>query len=359
VLTLRASLYFVQKSLPLPSADRDGDMQRHPMRRPEKRCPVDLELWCCPRCGGPIDDDYACGPCGVRPLQRGGVIDFLSDVPSAIPEPEVNAFYEARPFPGYAEQDDAASSLQRSRNSPSLMGLDAAIPTDATVLDVGCGTAQVAALLALKGRRRRVVGADACLASLQEAATFRERTSLESLSLVRGDLFSLPLERDAFDVVHCRGVVHHNSDPSAATLRVAAHVKPGGILVLGFYERIARLPHHARRQLAKLVRSPVTWLDPVLRRPDLDAEKRRTWIEDQYRHPLEWSLSFPRVVSELREAGFSWLRSIPPAEDQGDFFASSPEPGRLPMFMRRVGWALSPESEDAGLVCYIAQRGER
>ena len=37
-------------------------------------------------------------------------------------------------------------------------------------------------------------------------------------------------------------------------------------------------------------------LDPVLRRRDLDEEKKRTWIEDQYRHPLEHILAFPSVL---------------------------------------------------------------
>src|SRR6185295_4758895 len=74
--------------------------------------------------------------------------------------PHVQAFYEARPFPGYAPADDAASILDRCRRSPFLVALDRAVPPDARVLDAGCGTAQLANFLALAGPRRRIVGAD-------------------------------------------------------------------------------------------------------------------------------------------------------------------------------------------------------
>lgn len=270
--------------------------------------------------------------------------------------PHVAAFYEARPFPGYAPADDAASVLDRCRRSPFLRSLDDAVPPDALVLDAGCGTAQLANFLALAGPRRRVVGADRCAASLAAGEAFRRRAGAANLRLLRADLFALPLPEGAFDVVISRGVVHHTPDPDRAVRSICRHVRPGGYLVLGFYESVARLPHHLRRVLSGGGRRPWTLLDPVLRRRDLDDEKKRTWIEDQYRHPLERSLSFPAIADTVREAGFSWLGSVPPAPGSG-LFTPSAEPGRAGLAWRRLGWAWRCLwDEDAGLVCLLARR---
>src|SRR6185295_5125729 len=184
-----------------------------------------------------------------------------------------------------------------------LVELDRAIPPNAVVVDCGCGTGQVAAFLALAAPRRTVIGADACRASLALASGFRQRARIENLHHIRTDLFALPLLEGAFDVVICRGVVHHTPDPDRATAEVARRVAPGGHLVLGFYENIARGFHRARRVLARARGRPIAWLDPVLRRADLDPEKKEVWIADQYHHPLEHSLAFPAVLAALERQG--------------------------------------------------------
>lgn len=281
----------------------------------------------------------------------------MSSAPHTLPAaPEVNAFYEARPFPGYMPNDDAASLLDRCRRSPFLVGLDRSIPLDARVLDAGCGTAQIANFLALAGPRRRVVGVDLCAASLAAGEAFRARAGSQNLSLVRGDLFALPVAPATFDVVISRGVVHHTPDPDRATASIASRVRPGGFLVLGFYESVARLPHRLRRGLSFGGRRPWALLDPVLRRRDLDAEKKLTWIEDQYRHPLEVCLSFPHMRDVLEQLGFSWCGSVPPMPRPEAFFAKTPRPGALALMARRCEWAWRCLwDEDAGLVCLVAQ----
>ncbi|GJM23531.1 MAG: hypothetical protein DHS20C15_34460 [Planctomycetota bacterium] len=318
-----------------------------------------IDLLACPECRSAAANAEGCPDCELRPSQAGGVIDWLANERLDVPEPDVNRFYEARPFPGYAEGDDASSLLDRCRRSGFLTALDRSIPPDAKVLDAGCGTGQISAFLALSSLSREVVGVDACSASLAAAANFRDRTRAENLTLCRGDLFSLPVAEQGFDVVNCRGVVHHNADWQAATRSVARHVKPGGVLVLGFYENIARLPHRIRRRLAAKRRRPFTILDPVLRRSDLDEEKKLTWIEDQYRHPLEWCLPFPQVVKLLDDCGFDWVRSVPPTPAQGGLFDPTPRPSAFGLALRRWGWALTPGDQDAGLVGYVAKRRAR
>jgi SAM-dependent methyltransferase len=314
----------------------------------------------CPRCflSVPIGSE-ACGSCGLPFLRTGGVLDVIGHRQRESRAAEVEDFYTDAPFPGYAPGDTAATLLDRSRRSSFLCALDAAVPADGRFLSVGCGTAQVPAFLALAGPRRKVVGVDGCEASLGVADAFAGRVGIENLQLVRGDLFDLPIEPASYDVVSCRGVVHHTPDPWRAVECVARCVAPGGVLLLGYYETMGRAWHGVRQLIARLRGKPARpiWaLDPVLRRRDLDTEKKRIWIEDQYRHPLERWMATPKVFGYLDRLGFEWVRTVPPSPG-GDLFEGSRDPGPFGLWRRRMGWMLAGiHDPDAGLVFVVVRR---
>ncbi len=312
----------------------------------------------CPRCRRALASDCTrCPDChlGFSPL--GGVLDVIGELPRETRAQNVEEFYTRSPFPGYAPGDDGATLLDRGRRTPFLDQLDASIAPDAWVLDCGCGTAQLASFLALAGPHRRIIGIDGCRESLTHADEFRQRAEISNLQLVRADLFELPAEAQGFPVVISRGVVHHTPDPDLAIRQVAERVAPGGILVLGFYETMGRAFHCVRRRLGKLVGREISFLDPVLRRRDLDAEKKRIWIDDQYRHPLEHILPLPHVLSVLNSLGFQWVRTVPPLALGTDLFEATPPLGTSALCARRWGWAWQGINDpDAGLVIVIARK---
>jgi len=316
------------------------------------------DLLRCPRCRGRMALEnfttVSCPGCGLRPAVHGSILDFLTDGGSVGVSPEVNTFYEKRPFPGYMPSDDASSLIDRARRSAFLRALDAGIPPAAAVLDCGAGTGQVSAFLALAAPGRTVIAADMCRASLAEADKFRGRASVGNLHLVRADLFALPVPEKGFEVVVSRGVVHHTPDVERAIRSVARHVAPGGVLVLGFYETAARGLHVARRAIGRAAGQPIRALDPILRRADLDVEKKNTWIEDQYHHPLERILALPWVLRLLSSLGFTWIRTVPPAPLAASLFDATDELSPMGLFARRAGWfARGLGDEDAGLVCVV------
>ena len=322
---------------------------------------VALDAGFCPRCFDALDPiqeaSGACGGCGLAYELRGGVVDTIGPSERERRAADVEEFYTANPFPGYAPDDDGPRLIDRSRRAPFLVALDRAIAPDATFVDIGCGTGQLAAFLALSGPHRRVVAVDGCSESLACADGFRSKARIANLQLVRGDLFDLPLEEDRFDVVISRGVVHHTPDPDRAIDCVARRVAPGGILVLGFYETWGRFLHVSRRVLGRATGRWFRVLDPVLRRRDLSEEKKRIWIADQYEHPLEHILPLPRVVARLESQGFRWVRSIPPATSGANLFESSPKPSALGMTTMRAGWlARGLNDADAGLVVVVLRR---
>lgn len=311
----------------------------------------------CPRCLISVADLQRCSRCDLRFELHGAVVDTIGSGDRGQSAGEVEDFYSVNPFPGYAPGDNRGTLLDRSRRAHFLTSLDAAIPADARVLECGCGTAQLSAFLALSAPGRTVIGIDGCRVSLQCGEAFRQKVELNNLQLVRGDLFDLPVEEGTHGVVISRGVVHHTPDPDEATRQVARRVAPGGVLVLGFYETWGRAVHCLRRGLTRFRSEPVRALDPILRRRDLDEEKKRIWIEDQYRHPLEHILPMPHVLRVLESEGFGWIRSVPPAALDGGLFDRTPKPGALGRTLLRAGWmARGFTDPDAGLVSLVARR---
>ena len=58
-----------------------------------------------------------------------------------------------------------------------------------------------------------------------------------NLHLFQGDIFRIPLRKDAFDRVICLGVLQHTPDPRKAFESLTGHVRPGGVLVVDVYAK--------------------------------------------------------------------------------------------------------------------------
>jgi SAM-dependent methyltransferase len=317
----------------------------------------------CPRCGQPWPSStiagavVRCARCGLAGRLRGRWLDTLADHGRETRAATVEEFYARSPFPGYPPGLRGADLVDRARRSPFLAALERLAPARGPLLELGCGTGQAAAFLALSSAARSVTAVDGCAASLALAEEFRSGVGLANLALVRADLFDLPLPERAWPLVLCRGVVHHTPDPRRATQCVAERVAPGGLLVLGIYESLARAPHDLRRRLSR-------WLgpgfarrtDPLLRSGELDAEKARIWFEDQYRHPLERLLPLPQVARWLEAAGFDCLSTAPPLVD-GQLAMADAWPSGPGLAARRWGWLWRGwRDRDNGLVCLLARR---
>ena len=99
-----------------------------------------------------------------------------------------------------------------------------------SVLDLGTGTGRMLQLLSPYADR--VVGVDLSPAMLSVARSEVERSCLRNVHLRQGDIYALPVERDAYDLVLVHQVLHYLDDPQRA-LREAAHaLRPGGRLVV-------------------------------------------------------------------------------------------------------------------------------
>jgi len=99
-------------------------------------------------------------------------------------------------------------------------------------LDIGCGGGDVSVELARRvGLQGSVTGIDFDSEKLQIADNEAIEAGLENLTYLQADLFEVDLDV-AFDVVYARFVLTHLKDPLAALSRMAALLRPGGMVIV-------------------------------------------------------------------------------------------------------------------------------
>ncbi len=312
------------------------------------------ELLACPSCGGMLSAAWSCGGCGARFDVADGVPNLRLAAEGATET--VRRFYERAPFPGYPPREDLQMLHARAERHPFVRLIDRAIPGDARIVDVGCGTGQMCLYLARADRM--VVGADLTRVSLVLGAAAAARFGLDRVQFVETDLQRPGLRRGAFDVVYSSGVVHHTPDPRASFARIAELARPGGLVVLGVYNAIARIPSRLRRVAARLSRDRFVPFDPVLRDREQDPARRNAWIRDQYQHPEEHRHTIAEVQSWFADHRVEYLRTYPSAvfgDTPEDLFTPAPDNWALERWLAQIAW-MGTLGREGGLFFTIGRR---
>jgi len=316
-----------------------------------------LELLACPECSSPLSD-LRCAGCARHYEQSDGIPDLRR--PSDERTAKVRDFYTVAPFPGYPPGETISNIRSRLFSNEFVRLLDQAISPDARIVEIGCGTGQMS--LCLAHANRVVIGADLTRPSLKLAADAADRFGVERILFLETDLRRPGLRQHSFDVVFSSGVLHHTPDPRASFAAIAKLLKPGGVMVLGLYHAIARLPHRLRRAIARITGFKVIPWDPVLRARMNEPERRQAWLRDQYQHPEEHRHTLGEVKRWFSENGIQYLRTYPsslvgaePLEG-GQLFMPAEDDWFVERGLSQLGW-MGTLSREGGLWVTIGAAG--
>ena len=288
------------------------------VQRTQRLLLEEQHLLACPACLGEFDvrtDTFVCRSCSRSyPCNEAGIPLLFCPNDSSSGKRDVTetvkAFYEETPFPNYDDMDSRESLMEKANRGAFARALWDQIPAAARVLEAGCGTGQLTNFLGMSWKRR-VLGADMCLHSLQLANDFRARFEIANAGFLQMNLFRPPFRTNAFDVVICNGVLHHTGDPLGGFRSLLRVVKPGGYVLIGLYNHIGRLTTDLRRLLFRISKDRLAVLDGHVRSSRYNAARKRAWYNDQYKNPHETKHCISEVLRWFEQEQVEFLCSIP------------------------------------------------
>jgi SAM-dependent methyltransferase/Tfp pilus assembly protein PilF len=156
----------------------------------------------------------------------------------------VRAQYEENPYPRWAVapspgapvsiEDDLRNKLPRAR----VRSLEKGRPVD--ILIAGCGTGRHTVETVQRFAGARVLSIDLSRASLAYALRKTRELGLNQIEYAQADILELGSIGRTFDVIESNGVLHHLADPLAGWRVLVSLLRPGGLMNIGLYSKLAR-----------------------------------------------------------------------------------------------------------------------
>ena len=244
---------------------------------------------------------------------------------------KVTSFYKESPFPNYKSNADKSTILAKGNKNYLTSKFKNFIGYKKDVLEVGCGTGQLAIYFAL-GTNNRVVGLDPTIESLKLAVDFSKKQNIDNIDFINADIFDDVLTDKYFDFIWCNGVLHHTKDPYKAFRVLIKSLKNEGYVLIGLYNKFGRIRTVFRRYMFKIFGSKyLDIFDPTLRNLKNNEEERKAWIRDQYIHPIESLHTIDNVLEWFNKDDIEFINSIPSSnfEDDDDNLSSKKSKGDL------------------------------
>ena len=240
--------------------------------------------------------------------EKNGIFSFfISDTETK----KVTEFYKVTPFPNYKDDDNKQTILEKGNKNILAQQFKKFIGFKKKVLEVGCGTGQLSIYFSL-GTNNEVVGLDPTIQSLNLAKNFTEKNEINNIEFVNADVFDDVLVDDYFDFIWCNGVLHHTKDPYKAFEIISKSLKSNGYILLGLYNKIGRIRTIIRKYISKIFGTKfLETFDPTLKNLKISDAERKSWIKDQYHHPIESLHSLDEVLTWFKKNNIQYVNSIP------------------------------------------------
>ena len=274
---------------------------------------------------------------------------------------KVTEFYKITPFPNYKDDDDKQSILEKGNRNILASQFKKFIGYNKKVLEVGCGTGQLSIFFSI-GNNNEIVGFDPTIQSLNLAKSFVEKNEIKNIEFVNADIFDDVLVDDYFDFIWCSGVLHHTKNPYQAFEVISKSLKRDGYILLGLYNKIGRIRTILRKYLSKIFGLKFLEIfDPTLKNLKISDAERKSWIKDQYLHPIESLHTLDEVLDWFKKNDIKYINSIPScdfefSQDYNDLFVKKSRGNLYSRIINQFFMIFNKLGSDGGLFIVIGKK---
>ncbi len=275
----------------------------------------------CPKSGDDliINNDYIISNVSKNKYKiEDGIYRFLKNLTDN-QTTNVKRFYTEDPFPNYNSFDNLEKFVKKIENNYFVHSISSLLRPNDLVLEFGCGTGQLGNFLAATNHAK-VISADLTYNSLKLANNFKLKNNIKGIDFFECDIFKPCFRDNSFDLIICSGVLHHTVDPYLGFLNLVKMLKNDGLIIIGLYNSISRIKNSIIKYLSKFIGKSAFYLfDKVYRNKDDAAQK--SWLKDQYYHPLEKRYSFRELHDWFQKNNIEFVNSIPSYNKKADFIS--------------------------------------
>ena len=272
----------------------------------------------------------------------------------------VKKFYKDSPFPNYKNQENKASLVDTGNYNNFMKNLKQAIGYNKKILEVGSGTCQLSNYLAI-GTNNHCYAFDPTWESLLLGKKFASDNEIKNVSFVNGDLFDDVFEESSFDIVICSGVLHHTKNPQLGFENILRYLKKNGYVIIGLYNQIGRLRTNFRQLIYKNINKNLAlFMDPIVRKMNKNEnEKRKSWIRDQYEHPIESSHTIDEVLNWFDKKEVDFINVFPNdllSKNNEKIFDKIQKNDRFERIMQQISMLFNTSGSEGGLFIMIGKK---
>lgn len=277
---------------------------------------------------------------------------------------KVTDFYKITPFPNYKDNDNKQSILEKGNRNLLARKFKKFIGFKKKVLEVGCGTGQLSIYFSL-GTNNKIVGFDPTIQSLSLAKNFADKNEITNIEFINADIFDDVLVDNYFDFIWCNGVLHHTKDPYKAFEIVTKSLKDKGYILVGLYNKIGRIRTILRKYLSRIFgKKFLEIFDPTLKNLKISNEERKSWIKDQYFHPIESLHTLDEVLDWFKKNDIEFINSIPScdfefSQDFENLFEKKSKGSFYSRFLNQISMIFNRLGSDGGLFIVIGKKNNK
>lgn len=225
----------------------------------------------------------------------------------------VKELYEKYPYP--ARKDITKEGvIYFAKWAADSFGSDATYWKGKEILELGCGTGELACGLALSGAR--VIAVDFSSSSIKHAKALAKRLGASGkVNFQCKSILELKTNEfdKKFDAVIALGSLHHTIDARKGFEIACSNLMHDGVIVIGMYNKYARFRHRVRRLLlwafcGANIEKRISFGEKYFAN---NEKAGRAWLADKYGQVHESYHSVSEVKKWFREEGIEFISSKP------------------------------------------------